>query len=352
MQCFLEDSVRTPWVFIAGVDISTIVAHVSYVTEDGGATSETAALWQVLLDPVTLGALIGITILAVGLAVVWERYRPFATDVEAFRSTMTPYDSFVPWLLRLSIGLPLVGAGFAGYLFAPVVQPEWGGAIRLFGVTLGFLILFGLATRLVAALGLAAYLGTVAVWPEALLAAEYVPAFIACVLVGPGRPSADHVLGEIAADDTTLYSRIDPVYRRLAVPFERYVAPYERFVPTVLRGGLGVAFIYLGVTQKLLAPGPALAVVAKYDLTAVLPVAPELWVVGAGLVEAAVGLALLAGIYTRFVALVAFLLFTTTLFGLPDDPALAHLSLFGLVSVLIITGSGPLALRFTDAEGA
>jgi len=31
----------------------------------------------------------------------------------------------------------------------------------------------------------------------------------------------------------------------------------------------------------------------------------------------------------------------TTLFGLPDDPVVAHISLFGLVSALLITGSGP-----------
>lgn len=34
--------------------------------------------------------------------------------------------------------------------------------------------------------------------------------------------------------------------------------------------------------------GDAMAVVAKYDLTSVVPVGPELWVVGAGLVEALV----------------------------------------------------------------
>jgi hypothetical protein len=47
-------------------------------------------------------------------------------------------------------------------------------------------------------------------------------------------------------------------------------------------------------------------------------------------------------------------MFTTTLFGLPDDPVMAHVSLFGLVSVLVITGGGAysldrwLAERFED----
>lgn len=79
----------------------------------------------------------------------------------------------------------------------------------------------------------------------------------------------------------------------------------------------------------------------KYGLTGVVPVPPELWVVGAGLVETAVGLALVAGAFTRACSAVAILLFTTTLFALPDDPVLAHVSLFGLASVLVVTGAGP-----------
>ena len=112
-------------------------------------------------------------------------------------------------------------------------------------------------------------------------------------------------------------------------------------MPTLLRSGSGVAFIDLGITQKLRRPGEALAVVAKYNLTEVVPVAPELWVIGAGLTEALVGTMFLLGAFTRGFSLVAFGLFVTTLFGLPDDPVVAHISLFGLVSALLITGSGP-----------
>ena len=74
----------------------------------------------------------------------------------------------------------------------------------------------------------------------------------------------------------------------------------------------------------------------------------------AALAAGTVGVVVLLGLFTRGFSLVAFLLFTTTLFGLPDDPVLAHLSLYGLVSVLLITGSGSLALdnRFPAAETA
>ena len=62
----------------------------------------------------------------------------------------------------------------------------------------------------------------------------------------------------------------------------------------------------------------------------------------------AVGVLRIAGVATRGVAAVAFVLFTLTLFGLPDDPVLAHISLFGLASVLMVTGSGPFALSVSS----
>jgi uncharacterized membrane protein YphA (DoxX/SURF4 family) len=128
------------------------------------------------------------------------------------------------------------------------------------------------------------------------------------------------------------------------MPVARRIEPYRSAVPTVLRVGLGLTFAYLGVTQKLMNPADSLAVVEKYALTTVVPVSPDLWVVGAGLAELLVGALLVLGAFTRASALVALGLFVTTLFGLPDDPVLAHVSLFGLASALLITGAGRYSL--------
>lgn len=326
--------------------------HVEYVADGSTPAEALELLLSVLTEPIGAVALLGGALsVAVGIA-GYLRFRPAAADVRAFRETMESYSDLLPWLLRLSIGLPLVGSGFAGYLFSPVVPAP----TRLFGVTVGFLILFGLATRLAAGIGLLGYLVGLLSYPEILLAFEYVPGFLAIVLLGGGRPSADHVIAQMAADERTLYSRVDPLYRDLVVPFREAIEPYRQFVPTLLRVGVGATFVYLGFADKLLNPGKALATVEQYDLTAVVPVPPELWVVGAGLTEILVGAALVAGLFTRAFSGVAFLLFTTTLFALPDDPVLAHVTLFGLVSALLVTGSGPLgvdgSLSPTPAEGA
>lgn len=315
------------------------LAHVEYVVDGGPTVRAVKFLVDVLSRPLNAVLVGGGGVAVLAAIVVYLRHRPAKADVTALRETLDDYRVFVPWMLRLAVGLPLVGAGFAGYFFSPAVQAP----TRIFQVSLGFLLLFGLATRAVAAIGLLAYLGGLAVRPELLLASEYVGGFLGIVFLGSGRPSADHLLQHVAAAEGSVYGRFDPLHPVVA-RFNELMDPYEAYAPTLIRLGVGFNFALLGFWKKLANPGLALEVVEKYDLTQVVPVDPGLWVVGAGLTELAVGVFLLLGLFTRATAAVAFVVLTTTLFGLPDDPVLAHITLFGLSSALFVTGSGPLAL--------
>jgi len=333
---------------LAGTTVAgTASAHVRYVVDDpADVASIVEFVTATVADPVNAALLAGGALAAGGTVLAYERFRPFPRDRAVFAVAMADYRDLVPWLLRLSLGIPLVGAGFTGYYFSPLAQIDFRVLFvgpRVLFIGLGFLLLFGLATRAVALFTLALYLAGVVLEPVLLLQFEFVGGLVALALVGGGRPSGDDVLDRVAAADGTVYGRIDPVHG-VAVRFRDRVAPYERYAPVVVRVGLAVAFAYLGVVEKLLNPGYGLAVVAEYDLTAVVPVAPELWVLGAALAEVAVGVVLALGLYTRGAAALSLALFTLTLFGLPDDPVLAHLSLFGLASALIITGAGPLSL--------
>lgn len=325
---------------IALTGIGTASAHVRYVVDDPGDVRDVVAfVVETVSVPLHAGLLAG-SALGVGVGVLaYRRVRPFARDVELFTATMREYRDLLPWLLRLSIGIPLVGAGFSGYYFTPLVQSN----ARLLFIGLGFLVLFGLATRFAAGIAVLVYLYGLAQTPALLLQFEYVGGLLALIVVGSGRPSADDVLERLAADDDSTYGRVDPVHR-LAGRFRDAIAPAEPFTPVVIRVTLGLTFCYLGLVEKLLNPGPGIAVVARYDLTAIVPVAPELWVLGAALAEIAVGLVLIVGAYTRGAAALSLVLFTVTLFALPDDPVLAHLSLFGLASALLITGAGPYSI--------
>ncbi|QLD89731.1 DoxX family membrane protein [Natronomonas salina] len=321
-----------------------VAGHVRYVTDADQAGDGMAFLAAALTDPVN-AAVLGAGGVGVLAAVAgYLRVRPFRRDVEVFRETVTGYADLLPWLLRLGFGLPLVGAGFAGYLFNPVVVPaDAGGAVRLFQIALGFALLFGLATRVAALVGLVAYLLTLAAEPLLVYSLEWIPGFLAVALVGSGRPSADDALAEVAAAEGTFYGRVDPVYDAAAW-LNRVVEPYERLVPTVVRVGLGVSFAFLGIFEKLLAPEMATSVVAQYRLAEIAPISPELWVLGAGFAELGLGIAIALGAFTRMASLSALGVFTLTLFGLPDDPVLAHIGAFSLASALLITGAGPYAL--------
>ncbi len=323
-----------------------VAAHVDYVTDPvEGSGDAVSFVADVLSDPTNLALVVGASVAGVAALAAYLRVRPTVPDVVVLRETLTTYYDLVPWMLRLGLGLPLVGAGFQGYLFAPTVtfDPGTNPLLRLLLIGVGFFVLFGLATRVVASVGLALYLWALTVSTDVVLALEYVPGLLAIFVLGGGRPSADDMLQDVASTEGTLYGRVDPVHH-LKSWLDDATAPYRRYVPTVLRVGMGLSFVYLGLTQKLGDPARSMAVVAKYDLTAVVPVAPELWVLGAGLTEMAVGLALIAGLLTRASAATAFVLFTLTLFGLPDDPVLAHVTLFGMVSAVFTLGAGPLSL--------
>jgi uncharacterized membrane protein YphA (DoxX/SURF4 family) len=327
-----------PWA--RGALPGPVPAHVDYVTDGEPVGDGLRFLGDVLTDPVALllvavgGVLVGTA--TVGYLVAGSRL----PDIEVARRTLASYTPYLPWMLRLSVGLPLVGAAFAGYYFTPSVPAE----ARLLQVGIGFLLLFGLATRATAVVGILAYLGgVVAFGTDMLLASEYLAGFAGLALLGAGQPSADGLLRRLAVTDGTLVNRLAERRPRVR-PLLRRAGIDTGLAPVCIRVLLGLNFLLLGVAEKWFQPDRAAAVVARYDLETLLPLAPEVWVFGAGLVEALVGLLLVLGLFSRAAAAAGFLVLTTTLFGLPDDPVLAHVTLFGLSSAVLVTGSGRYSL--------
>ena len=90
--------------------------------------------------------LLGIGALVVlGLVLAWARIRPMEEARLRLVARAETYRDYVPWMLRLSFGLVLLGAGMTRVLFAPDVSPpEWP---YLALSALGFLLLLGLAVR-------------------------------------------------------------------------------------------------------------------------------------------------------------------------------------------------------------
>jgi uncharacterized membrane protein YphA (DoxX/SURF4 family) len=302
--------------------------HVTYVTDPEPSPDPLGFLVDVLSRPGSLLLLVGGGVVVLAALGLWMRGRPVIAPWERFVDRAWSYRDLVPWMLRLSFGLVLIGGGLSGVVFAPDVRlPGWPSIIL---TAVGFLLLVGFAVRAAAVVALVAYAVAVVLQPTLLGIFDVAGGLLAIVLLGPAVPSLDDLLraafpsGPGARLATKVPSR------------ERY----GDLVPLLVRVGLGGAFIASGILDKLLIYERGLATVEKYSLTSVIPVDAGLWVVGAGLVETALGVAILAGFATRLSAMVGFAVLTLTLFGLPDDPVIAHVGLFGSCSVLVVLGAG------------
>ena len=303
-------------------------AHVGYVTDEEPSPDPLGFVLSALSDPASLLWLGGGAVVAVVLVVVWHRLRPLEAARERFVRRAGSYQPYVPWMLRLAVGLVIIGAGLSRALFAPNVP--LGGWPYVVLTALGFLLLLGLAVRPVALLALAAYVVALIVDPRVIAIFDVAGGLAAIAVVGPGAPSLDDLLraafpGAPGREPATG-----------SVPDARY----GDLVPLLVRLGLGGALVASGIVDKVLIYEQALAAVDRYGLTSVVPVSPELWVVGAAAVETALGVAILLGVLTRFSAVLGFAVLTLAVFALADDPVIAHVGLFGLSSVLVVLGGG------------
>lgn len=302
--------------------------HVAYVTEEQASPDPLGFLLDALADPFTLLVLVGGAVVTLGLVVTWASLRPLEQPRVRFVRRAESYRPYVPWMLRLSVGLVVIGAGLGRVLFVPNVP--LGGWPHLVLTALGFLLLLGFAVRPAALLALAVYLIALVLDPRLSAIFDIAGGLAAIALVGPGAPSLDDLL-------RAAFPRApgrDPATAPVAEP------RYGDLVPLLVRLGLGGALVASGIGDKLLIYEQALAAVDKYGLTSVVPVSPELWVVGAAAVETALGVAILLGALTRFGAVLGFVVLTLAVFALPDDPVIAHVGLFGLASVLVVLGGG------------
>ena len=70
-----------------------------------------------------------------------------------------------------------------------------------------------------------------------------------------------------------------------------------------------------------------------------IPVPASLWVLGAGTVEFVLGVLLIIGLEVRLVSIVAFLVISLSFFYFKES-VYSHVTLFGAISMLIVTGAG------------
>jgi uncharacterized membrane protein YphA (DoxX/SURF4 family) len=303
-------------------------AHVDYVTDPESSPDPIGFLVDALGQPGAILLLVFGLVLVLAAILGWARWRPMEDARLRFIERAKGYTEYLPWIVRLSVGLVLIGAGLARVRFMPTIDS--GGLFGLLLTGTGFLLLLGFAVRPAALVALGAYLVTLISHPELLMMVDVAGGLAVAAIVGPGRPSLDDLLRAAFPSG--------PAARAATQNLAR--GHYDDMVPLLVRLGLGGAFVASGIVDKLAIYDQALAAVDGYGLTSVVPVTPEMWVVGAALLETALGAAIILGALTRLSAVVGFAVLTLALFALPDDPVIAHVGLFGLSSLLVILGGG------------
>lgn len=295
-------------------------AHVGYVIGESDlqarAGRDFGFLFSTLFDPKNLGIAAMILIVIGALFPLFKKISPIANEVKRLDSRLTTYHTLIPWIIRLSLGIALIGAGSNNSLISPILSGFHQYAN--FQTLIGFLILAGFL--LVLSIPAAVALFTIAFLKTPYLIGnlDFLALALAFVILANSRPGVDHLLG---------------------LKFPRGARKHKRWLPLILRTGLGLVFIYLALHEKILNPHLSELVAIKYNLVSIIPVSPAIWTLSAGLTELATGFMLLIGFRTRLVSVIAFAVITFSFFYFKEDVT-SHVTLFGALSILFITGGG------------
>lgn len=232
---------------------------------------------------------------------------------------------YAPLAGRLTLGASLVASGWYRALFGPelpfsqLVGPGAAGIVSILFILLGIAILAGLRTRL-AALGALCFF-VLAVFEDRsymLTYLNYLGEILLALILGGGAYSLDHVFGS------------KPAFAKLSKKLEKYAF-------LILRLCFGFAVFYASFYAKFLHSSLALETVMKYHLTLYFHFVPLFLVLGAFIVEALIGVCIMAGFEIRFVALI-FMGFMTLSLSFFGEAVWPHIVLFGVCITLLLHG--------------
>jgi uncharacterized membrane protein YphA (DoxX/SURF4 family) len=292
-----------------------VLAHVKWFTDPRAHPTQ----YGLLLSAPVIAAF-ALAIGAAGLAYVIQNRVP---EPGAIRS-LERYAATGPLALRIALGIALIAAAAANWLFVPSLvldRDPIGLTLRAIEAACGLSLLAGLLTRYAAIV--LALLGIVAMVPfsiESILEQVHILGIAVFLFIaGPGQVSLD-------------------ARRRAARSIEHRKAPAAAV--NLLRIAMGFGIAYGALTEKLLDPALAQALLDQSPFLNVLRplgLSDPVFIWLAGATELVIGVVILSGQITRPVMAVGFALFTVTLivFGIPE--LIGHLPYYGIMFTLFIS---------------
>jgi len=302
----------------------TTSAHVLYLVDKEDATKKGGVDYDFILSPFmdikNVGLMLGTIVITLLVLYNWHKIPFLKKKIDYVCNRASTYKVFIPWILRLSAGISLIGSGVSEVLISPALKGF--ASFASLEIFLGFMFITGFLVIPTALVSMFLYFLAFQIDPYIIGNLDFFAIVLALIIVENERPGIDDLIGM-------------PHYS----PFKRL----KSFVPFIMRMGIGGAMIYLAIYEKILNPHVSEIIVREFGLMNVFPVSPEMWVLSVGIIEFVIGLFLLVGFKTRLMSAVAFVVLSGSFFYFGEDVA-SHITLFGVLSVLFITEGGSFSL--------
>lgn len=301
-------------------------AHVRYIADDSIVGEQSGMDFSYLLQPFMRGDYVLLMVASILFAAIIYFVVLKAPDVRQYiqgvKYRVSTYGPMISWVLRVCLGIALIGFGTKGLLLSPVLQisdvtffAHW---IAFLQILTGFFLLVGFMITIISYVVIALYLLALFADPYMIGSLDILGIAAALIILDARVPGVDHLL-----------NIPDECHHRLV-----------KYVPTIMRILLGIGFMFLALYEKIFNPHLASWVVHETGLMNVVPVDPSMWVLGSGITEALIAFAILIGFKVRIVSVITFLVLSLSFFYFKED-VVSHVTLFGAIGVLFVTGAGP-----------
>lgn len=306
---------------LAGILALPLVAsaHIAYVTSEADIIrtrgGDAHFLLNTLGDPFHIALMATTVILGSILFIYVMSNHSLLAKGKKIEQHLLSYQDLIPWMIRLSLGIALIGAGTTHVLVSPAVPLE---AFSFIQILVGFLLMTGFLLGPATVATLFLFLTALALDGYMVGNLDFLALTLSLWILGSSRPGIDDIFN---------------IY--FPAPFKKA----SQYVPLIMRLGVGITMMYLALAEKILNPHTAEFVATHYHLTSVIPVSAGMWVLSTGLIELAVGFLILIGCYTRIVSAITFLILSATFFYF-QEAVYFHVTLFGALSILFVTGGG------------
>lgn len=302
----------------------TAYAHVRYLVNkdefEKVSGMDISFLAEAIRDPQNI-LVVFLTLVAFIALYLLETNIPFIKNrITAIYKRADGYSIFTPWIMRLSIGIALIGAGVGEFLISPALPnyPE----LSFIQIVLGFLFISGFMVVPASIVTIGLYFTAFSQDWYTLGNMEFLTLALSLLILDNEKPGID---------DLVNLPKISPL-RSL-----------KKFVPLVLRIGIGASFIILALYEKILNPRASEIIVTNFNLMNVIPVSAGMWILSAGIIEFIIGVLLIVGLYTRLTSAIAFIVLSLSFFYFGEEVS-SHIMLFGTLAVLFITSGGAFSL--------